>query len=122
MTEAEEIQKLNKRILELERLNQYYEQDGVAKLFYGLNRKAGEMADILNKTALKDLDLSDAKDKTFDRIKVIWNDAASIATAVKALGEAAGVTGDEEKDVQKTRKVITAESIADNVGELAGNK
>lgn len=113
MTESEEIQQLKKRILELEKLNSYYEQDGIVKLFYGLNRKAGEMADILNKTALKDLDLSDAKDKTFDRIKVIWNDAASIATAVKTLGETAGITNDEEKDSSNPKyKIITAESMS----------
>ena len=117
-----EIEILKAKIIELEKLNSYYEQDGVAKLFYGLNRKAGEMADILNRTALKDLDLSDAKDKTFDRIKIIWNDASSIAVAVKALGEAAGVTNDEEKDIvtSKFKRATTPESIADNVGELAG--
>ena len=107
MTESEEIQKLKKRILELEKSNSYYEQDGVVKLFYGLNRKAGEMADILNRTNLKDLDLSDAKDKTFDRIKVIWNDASSIAIAVKELGSAVGITGDEEKDINKKPFVDT---------------
>ena len=108
---------------EEERLaNRKYEEDGVAKLYYSLNRKAWEMADLMNGTNLKSLDIADPKDKSFDRLKVVWQDAASIATAVKALGEIAGITGDEEKDVQKTRKVITAESIADNVGELAGNK
>ena len=29
-----------------------YEQNGSAKLFYALNRKANEMADLLNKTNL----------------------------------------------------------------------
>lgn len=115
MEESEEIQRLNKKILELEKLNSYYEQDGVAKLFYGLNRKAGEMADILNKTALKDLDLSDAKDKTFDRIKVIWNDAASIAQAVKALGETAGITNDEDADTKNPKYQITTPESISNV-------
>lgn len=122
MTETEEVQKLKQRILELEKLNNYYEQDGVVKLFYGLNRKAAEMADILNNTALKNLDLADPKDKTFDRIKVIWNDAASIAAAVKTLGETAGITNDEEKDTQESiyKKITTPESMADHVGQLAG--
>lgn len=122
MTEQEEIQKLNKRIVQLETLNNYYEQNGVSKLFYSLNRKASEMADILNKINLKDLDLTDAKDKTFDRIKVIWNDSASIAAAVKALGDAAGITNDENADTTKAtyKKVTTPESIADDIGELAG--
>lgn len=78
-----------------------YEQDGAAKLFYSLNRKMNEMADLMNKTNLGALVLDDPKDKTFERLKVIWNDAASIAIAVKALGESAGVTGDEKKDVER---------------------
>jgi len=78
-----------------------YEQNGPAKLYYSLNRKANEMADILNNTSLRSLDLSDAKDKTFERMKIIWNDATSITTAITGLAMAIGITGDEEKDVKK---------------------
>jgi hypothetical protein len=78
-----------------------YEQNGAAKLYYALNRKQNEMADLLNNKLLKDLQLDDPKDKTFDRLKVIWNDAASIATAAKTLGEVAGVTQDEKKDIER---------------------
>ena len=74
-----------------------YEENGAAKLYYSLNRKMNEMADMLNKHNLGVMDVDDAKSKTFDRLKVIWNDAASIAQGVKALGELAGVTGNEEK-------------------------
>ncbi len=88
-------------IKELQDKLKKYEENGVAKLYYALLRKSNEMADMLNKTTLTNLDLSDPKDKSFDRLKVVWNDAASIATAVKDLGQAAGVTGDEEKDVAK---------------------
>lgn len=123
MTESEQIQYLNKKISELRELNSYYEGSGIAKLFYGLNRKAAEMADILNKISLKDLDLTDPKDKTFERLKVIWNDAANIANAVKALEETAGViTNDENKDTSNPiyRKITTPETMADSVGQLAG--
>lgn len=107
---------------ELEKIINLYEQNGAAKLFYALNRKMNEMADRLNNTDLKTISLDDPKDKTFDRIKVIWNDAASIATAVKALGETAGITNDEQKDTVNPvyKKITTAESIADSIGELAG--
>lgn len=60
-----------------------------------------EMADLMNSKILSQLSIDDPKDKTFDRLKVIWNDAASIAVAVKTLGEVAGVTGDEKKDIEK---------------------
>lgn len=107
---------------EAEKLISLYEQNGAAKLFYSLNRKMNEMADMLNRQSLTNLDLTDAKDKSFERIKVIWDSAEKVATAVKALGDAAGITNDEEKDTSTAtyRKITTAESIADAVGELAG--
>lgn len=110
------------RIEELEKKVLLYEQNGAAKLYYALERKMNEMANLMNKTNLETLDIDDPKSKSFDRLKVIWNDAASIATAVKALGETAGITGDEDKDMKPKFRAITAESIADNVGELAGQK
>jgi hypothetical protein len=88
-----------------------YEENGAAKLFYALNRKANEMADLLNKTNLSNLNLDDPKDKTFERLKVIWNDSASISVAIKELGISAGVTGDEQKDIAKKPFV---ETIADS--------
>ncbi|HEY6437882.1 MAG TPA: hypothetical protein VIY47_14925 [Ignavibacteriaceae bacterium] len=115
MTDAE-------RIKELVLLVKKYEEDGVAKLYYSLNRKAWEMADLMNNTDLKTIEMDDPKSKKFDRLKVIWQDAASIASAVKALGEVAGVTGDEEKDVINKRKVTTPESISDVLGNSAGQR
>jgi hypothetical protein len=116
-TEADKIKELEDRVL-------YYECDGVAKLFYALNRKSAELADILNKHNLKNLDLSDPKDKTFDRMKIAWNESVSIAAAVKSLGELTGITSDEEKDTQtpKFRRATTPESVADNLGGSAGQK
>lgn len=99
-----------------------YEENGPAKLYYSLRRKMNEMADLMNSTNLKNLDIDDPKSKTFDRLKVIWNDAANIATAVAALGESVGITGDEDKDTKKQIKSFSPESIADAVGELAGKR
>lgn len=86
---------------QLEAKVRLYEENGAAKLYYSLNRKMNEMADIMNKNNLGTMTIDDPKDKTFDRLKVIWNDAAGIATGVKALGELAGITGDEKKDVER---------------------
>lgn len=86
---------------EAEKIISLYEQNGAAKLYYSLNRKMNEMADIMNKNTLGNLDLNDPKDKTFERLKVIWNDASSIATAVKELGATAGITGNEQEDINK---------------------
>jgi|SRR5678809_286346 hypothetical protein len=108
-------------IQECEKIIELYEQNGAAKLFYALNRKMNEMADMLNKQSLTTLDLTDAKDKSFERLKVVWNDAAGIATAVKALGDAAGITNDEAKDTAaRIYKITTPESISDVLGNTAG--
>jgi hypothetical protein len=93
--------RLLKKIQDLENQIKKYEENGVAKLYYSLNRKSWEMADLMNSINLKDLDIDAAQSKTFDRLKVIWQDAADIASAVKTLGESAGITGDEKKDVVK---------------------
>ena len=94
-------EKLLKKIEKLELLIQKYEENGIAKLYYSLNRKSWEMADLMNSINLKDLDIDTAQSKTFDRLKVIWQDSSDIANAVKALGETAGITGDEKKDVAR---------------------
>lgn len=76
-----------------------YEQNGAAKLYYSLNRKMNEMADLMNSKNLSKISVDDPKDKTFDRLKIIWQDAASIATSVDALGKLAKITGAEETDI-----------------------
>ena len=106
-----------KTLDEAEALIKKYEEDGVAKLYYSLNRKAWEMADLMNNTNLRTLDIDDPKSKTFDRLKVVWQDAASIAAAVRTLGEIAGVTGDEEGDVRKARRMVSPESVAQELGD-----
>jgi len=99
-----------------------YETNGAASLFYSLNRKQNEMAALLNKTRLENLDLSDKDNKTFERLKILWGEAATVATAVKALESTAGITNDEAKDTQVPIFRITPETMADNIGESAGQK
>lgn len=94
-------------INELKKRLEQYEQNGAAKLYYSLNRKANEMADLLNKHNLGIMEIDDPKDKTFDRLKTVWNDATSLGVAIKGLGEVAGITNDEEKDVNKKPFVDT---------------
>lgn len=114
ISELVENETLEEQIERLKRALEYsnsklilYEMNGAAKLFYALNRKANEMADLLNKTNLGTLTLDDPKDKTFERLKIIWNDSASISTAIKELGIAAGVTQDENADTKRKPFVDT---------------
>ena len=116
----ESIENYKKQVAVLEQRLQFYEQDGAAKLYYALSRKMVEMADLLNNTKLNSIPLDDPKDKTFDRLKILWNDSAGIAAAVKTLGESVGITGDESKDVKKKHIRTTPESIADVLSNSNG--
>lgn len=87
-----------------------YEQNGAAKLYYALNRKMNEIADLLNASSLKNIDLEDAKSKTFERVFKLLEKSEVLSNAAKALGALAGVTGDEQKDINRKPFV---ETIAD---------
>ncbi len=93
-----------------------YEGNGPAKLYYSLNRKQWEMADLLNRENLTEIDVDDPKSKTFDRLKVILKEGADMGVAVNSLGMALGMTGDEEKDISHRRRT-TPESIAAQIGD-----
>ena len=95
-----------KKISELERKLAYYEEDGPARLYYALSRKASEMAEMLNNTKLSNINIEDPKDKTFERLRAIIKDGSEIATAVKALGEAAGISGNESADTSRKRSFL----------------
>lgn len=110
----------NNRISEKDKSLFLYETDGSKSLFYALNRKSNEMALLLNKYDLVTMDLS-ASSKEFERLQKIWTDSTGLAQAVKSLEQTSGVTGDESKDLQPKFR-ITPESIADNLGNIAGSK
>lgn len=84
-----------------------YEQNGAAKAAYAINRKLNELSDMLNKTNVSNLDIADPKDKTFERLKVAWGEMASLGEAYKTLAASAGISGDEQKDVEKKPFVDT---------------
>ena len=118
---------LLKQIALLESRLAFYENDGVGKLYYSLQRKANEMADLLNDNKLTSLMLSpdDPKDKTFERLQKVWSDAESVSNAIKSLGVLAGIGQEvtaDKKEVVQVKKPFSPENMADAVGELAGKK
>jgi hypothetical protein len=118
------IKDLEKQIAFLQSKNNYYEQNGVSKLYYSLQRKANEMADLLNDNKLTSTMIEDPKDKTFERLQKIWTDAESVSNAIKSLGVIAGVGQETDKKevVQVNKKPFSPENMADAVGELAGKR
>lgn len=83
-----------------------YEDNGIAKLYYSLNRKANEMADLMNNVALKDLDIDDPKSKSFDRLRTIWTNAAEIAISLTQLGQMSGVLKAEVKKPEESKPFV----------------
>jgi hypothetical protein len=120
------IKDLEKQIYYLQGRNAYYEQDGIGKLYHALNRKANEMAELLNKTSLTAIDIDDPKIKTFERLQKIWVDAGTISASIKALEVLAGINQDVKEDkkeqIQVVKKPFSPENMADAVGELAGKR
>ena len=82
----------------------YYENDGTGKLYYSLQRKANEMAELLNRTNLLNVELIDPKDKTFERLQKLWVDAADISNSIKALETLAAINV-EPKEAKKDTTV-----------------
>jgi hypothetical protein len=78
-----------------------YETNGSARLYYSLQRKMNEMAMLLDKHSLDNVDVSSASDKTFERLKMTWSEAESVANAVKTLGTMFKLTKDEAADVAR---------------------
>ena len=120
------IKDLEQQVEFLKSKNAYYEEDGIGKLYHALNRKANEMAQLLNNTNLTLVEIDDPKVKTFERLQKIWVDAGTISTSIKALEVLAGinqpVVDATKKEIQTIRKPFSPENMADAVGELAGKK
>jgi len=88
-----------------------YEENGPAKLYYALNRKSWEIADMLNAIDMAKIELDDKDSKKFDRVQKTLGDATKIAESCRILEGIAGITGNETADVKKL-KPITPQSIA----------
>lgn len=95
------LQKSEKRVKALEEKLESLGVKGEAKLFYSLNRNMSSLADILDNVEMDGIDLSDPKDKSMERLKTIWAAITPLAETLKLLKTAAGITGDEEKDIER---------------------
>lgn len=101
------------KLKELEDKVKLYEQNGAAKLYYSLNRKMNEMADLLNKRNLSQIDLDDKDSKEFDRLFKLLEKSKIIGEAVQTVKTSAGITGDEEKDINRKPFLDTLASKRD---------
>ena len=106
-TDQEKIKRLEKELAFANQKLSVYEQNGAAKLYYSLNRKMNEMADMLNTNSLNNMIIDDPKDKSFDRIFKLLEKSETVANSAKTLGSVAGITNDEEADIKRKPFVDT---------------
>lgn len=78
-----------------------FELQGKAKLYYSLNRNMSDLSDLLDNIELKNVNMDDPKDKTMERLKLIWASVNPLVSTISLLGESSGITGDEKKDTTK---------------------
>lgn len=97
-----ELEKRNDRVKALEAKLESLGVKGDAKLYYSLNKNMSDLSDILDNTDISEIDLSDPKDKTMERLKTIWAAITPLAETLKFLKSTAGITGDEEKDIKRS--------------------
>lgn len=108
---------MSESIEELKKTIKLYEQNGAAKLFYAINRKMNEMAELMNKTNLTNIDLDDKDSKSFDRLFKLLEKSQVISNAAQTIQGFAGVTGNEDKDTKNPKYRITPESMAQELGD-----
>jgi hypothetical protein len=97
-----ESEKKDLRIKALESKLESLGVKGDAKLYYSLNKNMSDISDVLDNTDISEIDLSDPKDKTMERLKTIWAAITPLAETLKFLKSTAGITGDEDKDTKRT--------------------
>lgn len=100
-----------------------YENDPEKRAYFALVRIVNQQVDLLNTFNIKsNIGGKPSEDGTFVRTQGIWKDLPAMITSLKELKITLKINPDEEKKEEIKRRLITAESIADSVGELAGKK
>lgn len=106
----EDIEILKKKNEELEKKIASMEVDGKAKLYYALNRNMSDLATMLDGAKLDTVNMDDPKDKTMERLKIIWASVNPLVTTISLLGTSTGITGNEEADTARKPFVETIAS------------
>lgn len=108
----EQIKVLNNEISLLKQENDKYKFSGRVKLFYAINKQQNDLADMLNSIELKNVDLSKPTDKTVERLKIIWASIGILSPIVNELRLSAGVTGDEDKDINFRKPFVDTIAVS----------
>lgn len=110
--QEEQIKVLNNEISLLKQENDKYKFSGRVKLFYAINKQQNDLADMLNSIELKTVDLSKPTDKTVERLKIIWASIGILSPIVNKLRLSAGVTSDEDKDINFRKPFVDTIAVS----------
>jgi hypothetical protein len=120
----DEAEKLKKQIDVLQKKLALYEKDATYRAFYSLNRIVNQMVDYLNGFDLSaEIKANPKEDKIYDRAKGLWESLKTITSDLKALKTELGLNDEEEEKERKIKnKITTPESIANVLGNTAGQQ
>jgi hypothetical protein len=108
----------------LQKLSIYEDEDLEKEGYFALKAMVKQQIDIIKEFKIKDeISKSPKDDKYYDRVKALSEGLKSMITDLKTLKMELKISPDEERESEvKRKRAITAESVADEVGELAGKK
>lgn len=120
----DEPEKLKKHVEVIEKKLALYEKDATYRAFYSLNRIVNQQVDYLNKFNLeKEIGQNPKDDKVYDRAKGLWESLKTITTDLRSLKSELGLNDeDEERERVIKNKITTPESIANVLGNTAGQQ
>lgn len=82
---------------------------GKAKLYYSLNRNMSDISDMLDKILFKEISLDDPKDKTMERLKMLWASVKPLAETLNILEGSTKLSGNETADTEAKNVLEIAE-------------
>jgi hypothetical protein len=107
----------------MQKLAVYEDEDLDKDGYFALKAMVKQQVDIVRDFKLKDeITKSSKEDKYYDRVKALYEGLKTMIIDLKILRVELKINPEEEKKEDIKRRAITAESIADSVGELAGRK
>lgn len=119
----DEDEKLKKQVDVLEKKLALYEKDATYRGFYALNRIVNQQVDYLNGFNLKEqISKSPKDDKEFDRANSIWKELKGLINNLNDLKSELRINDEEEKERFLKNKITTPESIANVLGNSAGQQ
>lgn len=126
----ESIEELKEKIKDLEKSNAYlqskinmYERPSTHRAYYVGQKVLNQQIDYLDKFNLEsEIKMNPKEDKVYDRAIDLFEKLTSNASKLNTLRIELNLSGDEKKDTQISKIPYSPESVADQVGELAGAK